>query len=39
MQEGTIFGEIISRYRVQPDPQKLQVLTEMPPPQIKILHC
>ena len=29
------FGEVMSRYGVQPDPQKLKALTDMPPPKTK----
>ena len=29
------FGEVISRNGVQPDPQKIKALIEMPPPTIK----
>ena len=36
--KSTIFDGIISRYGVQPDPWKLCVLIEMPPPNNKKLQ-
>ena len=32
---GSVFDEVISRHGVQPDPHKLKVLTDMPPPKTK----
>ena len=35
MHISTIFGEVISRHRVRPDPQKLKAFTEMQHPKTK----